>query len=474
MEIHLGRVGRRDLSAEIYRQLRDAILDGTLRPGDRLSPTRELAQSLKVSRTTVTAAYERLLGEGFVTARVGAGTFVSEHVSTACRRDRRRVRGPLRPRPVWSSISLPTAFARTARFEFRTGLPDASLFRFQVWRRLMAREFRSSAVGPGIYGDPAGESRLREAVARHIGISRRVHASADDVTITSGTQQALDVVARVLLGAGDRVAVEDPGYIPARRLFESIGARIQGVGVDREGIVVADLHPRTRVVYVTPSHQYPLGIAMSLQRRFALLDWAERHNAAIVEDDYDSEFRLYDRPIEPLQALDRTARVIYMASFSKTLLPTLRLGFVVTPPALTRAVQTAKYVTDWHTSVPVQRTLASFIDEGELARHIRKAGAVYRERHEFLVDRLARDFDEHLDVITSAAGLHVGVRARTLSVPAVHAAVERAFDAGVAVQELAWFAFEREPLPGLALGFGAIATSRIGEGLRRLRRCFAA
>jgi GntR family transcriptional regulator / MocR family aminotransferase len=323
-----------------------------------------------------------------------------------------------------------------------------------------------------MYADPAGDPRLRDAIARHIGISRGVHASAEDVTITNGTQQALDIVARALLGPGDRVAVEDPGYPPPRWLFESLGARVHGVAVDLEGIVVADLHPRTRLVYVTPSHQYPLGIAMSLRRRLDLLKWVDRYSAAIVEDDYDSEFRFYDRPIEALRALDSTGHVIYVGSFSKTLLPTLRLGFIVTPPPLTKAVQAAKFVTDWHTSLPLQRALASFIDEGEFARHIRKVGAVHRERHELLIDHLARDFGEHLEVIPSAAGLHVSAAARTLSVARLHAVVERAFDGGVAVQELAWFTFECEPWAGLALGYGAIATPRIAEGLRALRRSF--
>jgi GntR family transcriptional regulator/MocR family aminotransferase len=474
MEVHVSLVGRTDLSGEIYRQLRRAILDGRLRPGDPLPPTRELARRLSVSRTTVTVAYDRLWGEGFVTARVGAGTFVSEHAATARQTARRdRADGPLRPRPVWTSIPLSTAFARPAQFDFRTGLPDVSLFPFKTWRRLLMHQLRQAAMSSGSYAHPAGHRGLRAAIARHIGISRGVETSPEDIVITSGTQQALDLLARVLLAPGDRVAVEDPGYMPPRLLFTSLGARVTGIPVDRHGLVVEHLPGDTRLVYVTPSHQYPLGISMTLARRLALLEWAERHNAAVVEDDYDSEFRYGGRPIEPLQTLDTSGRVIYIGSFSKTLLPTLRLGFAVVPPSVRDAVHRAKYVADWHTSLPMQAALASFIEDGGFARHLRRLNATYRARHDLLIDVLMRDFADLLEVIPSAAGLHVAALARTASAEQVGGIVRRASEAGVAVQELALFAFERSAQPGLVLGYGAIPARCIEAGLGRLRSCFA-
>jgi GntR family transcriptional regulator/MocR family aminotransferase len=472
MEFHVSLVGRKDLSGEIYRQLRRAIADGRFQPGNILPPSRELARSLGVSRMTVTVAYERLAGEGFLSARVGAGTYVSKHVASIPRESRKnRPQGMIRPRSLWDSIHLSRAFDEPAEFDFRTGLPEASLFPHAEWRRLIAREMQSEAVSAGVYGHPAGHRGLREAIARHIAVSRAVHAAADDLTITSGAQQALDLVTRALVAPGDRVAVEDPGYLPPRLLFKSLGAQVKGVPVDEQGIVVEALPRQTRVVYVTPSHQYPLGVTMSLPRRLALLEWAARSNAAIIEDDYDTEFRFGARPIEPLQTLDKAGRVIYIGSFSKSLLPTLRLGFVLSPPCCTPALHKAKYVADWHTSMLAQSVLARFIDDGGFARHIRKVGRVYAERHKLLMTILARDFADRLTAVPSVAGLHVTALAHSSSVKKISSAVRNAADLGVRVQELSYFAVDSTPRPGLVIGYGAIPTERIQEGMRRLQRC---
>lgn len=474
MDFHVSLIGRNNLSAEIYRQLRKAILDGRLRPGDKLPPTRELARSLGVSRTTVSVAFDRLAGEGYLTSRVGAGTFVNERAARRSRDATKRVRvaGVLRPRPVWETISLPSLLAGDAEFDFRTGLPDAALFPHQEWNRLTGRQLRADR-SLDRYGHPAGHRELREAIARHIGVSRGLETQADDITITSGTQQAIDVAARALLNPGDVVAVEDPGYAPPRRLFQSLGLRVHGVPVDREGIVVQALPRHARLIYVTPSHQYPLGIPMTLPRRLELLAWAEQNNAAILEDDYDTEFRFGGRPIEPLQTLDAAGRVIYAGSFSKTLLPTLRLGFLVAPASLQDAVHKVKSVTDWHTSLLGQAVLARFIDDGGFARHLRKMSIVYQDRREIILDFMARRLADHLEVLPSAAGIHVTAIAKTANVPQVAAIVRRARDAGVAVHELLSFAVDSAPSPGIVLGYGAIPSARVNEGLRRLLKCFA-
>jgi GntR family transcriptional regulator/MocR family aminotransferase len=471
VEVHVSLLGRGDLAGEIYRQLRGAIVAGRLRAGDVLPPTRELARRLSVSRGTVAVAYDRLGGEGFVTSRVGAGTFVSGRVAPG-EPAVNAAGGVLRPRPIWGQIPVSAVFAAPARYEFRTGLPDASRFPFQTWRRLMAAELRASAVGRGEYGDPAGHPALRGAIARHLGVSRGVTVIAGQVTVTSGTQQACDLIARVLLGPGERVAVEDPGYLPTRRLFQSLGLDVTGVPVDEYGLVIDALPADVRLVYVTPSHQYPLGTAMSLPRRVALLEWADRHDAAIIEDDYDSEFRYGGRPIEPLCTLDTNGRVIYVGSFSKSMLPTLRVGFVIAPAALGGALRAAKYVTDWHSPLPTQAALARFIEEGHLARHIRKMRAVYRRRHDMITEAIAGRLSRHLALIPSAAGLHVSATARTASAAEMTDVARRALAAGVAVQPLATFRITQPPRAGLALGYGAIDADDIDKGLLLLSRAF--
>jgi GntR family transcriptional regulator/MocR family aminotransferase len=381
----------------------------------------------------------------------------------------------LRPRRIWAelnaapALSQPT-FARTARFDFRSGAVDASLFPGEIWRRLLRRQLRADSIGTGSYGAAAGQANLRVAIARQLALSRGVQGSAEDVTVTNGTQQALDLTARVLLEPGDRVAVESPGYAPARLLFASLGLRVQGIPVDAEGLVVGAIPKDTRLVYVTPSHQYPLGVAMSLQRRIALSQWADRHKAAILEDDYDSEFRFRDRPIEPLQTLN-AAQVVYVGSFSKTTLPTLRLGFVLTPPSLTAAVRAAKFVADWHAPLPLQGAMARFLDDGHFARHVRRMRAVYQERHDLLTNILAREFKE-FRLIPTVAGLHVSA-VTDVSERRLDETVARASKSGIAIHPLSRFRASREPVPnGLVFGYGAIAVDRIEQGLRILRRCF--
>ena len=323
-------------------------------------------------------------------------------------------------------------------------------------------------MAAGLYEHPAGNRDLRAAIARHIGISKSVSGSVDDIIVTNGTQQALDIIAP-LLEPGDVVAVEKPGYLPPKRLFRALGARVVGVPVDSDGLVVEALPAEARMVYVTPSHQFPLGMAMSLSRRRALLACAERRNAVVVEDDYDSEFRFSGRPLEPLQTLDTTGRVVYVGTFSKTLLPTLRLAFMVVPPSLREATYKAKFVTDWHTATIAQHALARFIDEGAFARHIRKLSRIYSERHEMLTEGIRSNFGDYLDLVPSSTGLHIAAYARTASLGDIEAIASQAFDLGVAIQS---FPLEGKPQAGIMLGYGAIETAQIAEGLRRLRSCF--
>jgi GntR family transcriptional regulator/MocR family aminotransferase len=474
MEVHVSLVGRKDLSGEIYRQLRRAILDGRLRPGDSLPPSRELARSLSVSRNTVSVAYDRLWGEGFVESRMGSGTFVSGSSPQPTATDEADTTASLRPLPGWETVPLPSVFGPRAEFDFRTGLPDASLFPYEKWRSLLSAAMRFETLERGVYSHPAGYAPLRRAIARHIGISRGVQTVADNVVIANGTQQALDLIARILLRPGDTVAVEDPGYSPPRLLFQSLGLKVVGVPVDEQGLVVEALPDDARLVYVTPSHEWPLGVSTSLARRWALLEWASEHKAAIIEDDYDSEFRFGGRPLEPLQTIDTSGRVIYIGSFSKTLLPVLRLGFIVAPPALGGALQRAKFIMDWHSSLPVQVALAGFIEDGGFARHLRRMRSIYERRHDLIRTVLSRDFEDQLQVIPSSAGLHLTAIARPAYADRIPSIQRAALERGVAIQSLATFTYDVPGRAGIMLGYGAIATDQVEEGLHRLRAAFDA
>ena len=471
MDVQVSLVGRRGLADEIYSQLRSAILEGRLSEGDLLPPTREMARRLSVSRSTVSTAYDRLIGEGFAIGKVGSGTRVAPSIARPAA-FRRPQRASLHARATWEDVSLPTDFWRPAEYDFRTGIPDASMFPYQSWRRLMNRAFRPVAIEDGTYGHPGGHPALREAIARHVGTARGIQADPQDVIVTTGTQQAVDLIARVLVAPGDRVAVEDPGYGPPRRLFRTMGLRVGGVPIDDEGLVVDAIPANTRLLYASPSHQYPLGLTMSLRRRMALAAWADRTGAAIIEDDYDSEFRFGDRPIEPVKTLDRAGRVIFVGSFSKTMLPSLRLGYVIVPRSIGHAVEAAKYLADWHTPTGTQLAMAWFLSSGSFARHLRRMRTAYEARHRRIVDTLRGDFAGLLEVVPSSVGLHLAALATDGSVDRIDVVHDRSTSVGVDFQPLARFSAGDGPQAGMVLGYGAIPLERIDEGLRRLRAAF--
>jgi GntR family transcriptional regulator/MocR family aminotransferase len=357
-------------------------------------------------------------------------------------------------------------------YDFRVGVPDVRLFPHQTWRQFVAHELRPAAMRSATYGDPRGHAGLRAAVARYFGTSRSLRGEADDVLITQGAQQALDLVGRVLVEPGSCVAVEEPGYPPARQLLQSLGARVVGVPVDAEGLDVAAIPDGARLVYVTPSHQFPLGTPMSLGRRTALLAWAEQRGGMVIEDDYDTEFRFEGRPLEPLQSLDRSGRVIYVGSFSKTMLPALRLGFLVAPASLEPALRAAKRLTDRQGETPTQAAMARFIDRGEFARHVRRAAREYARRHHLVVEALHDDFRQWLRPVPSVAGLHVCALLAGGSTVSLDQVVADARNSGVATEVLAGYCGESPAQSGLVIGYGAIAAEDIGEGLRRLADSF--
>jgi GntR family transcriptional regulator/MocR family aminotransferase len=468
-DLHISLVGEGSLAKQVYQQIRAAVVDGRLRPGDPLPSTRRLSHQLGVSRTTVAAAYERLAADGLVSSRPGGETRVSERAPSG-----RRIaisNSPLRPRPIWNDVTgLEEIADPGAQFDFRPGVPDATRFPYATWRSLLLDALRPSAAtnGPSP-GGGGGHPQLCEAIARYLAVARSVRLEADNVLVTNGSQQAIDLVAQVLLGPDDVVAVEKPGRLSPRRAFLAHGSRVVAVPVDEEGLIVDALPDNTRLVHVTPNHQYPLGMTMSRQRRTALLEWAERVNAAILEDDSYAEFRFGGHPLPPpLQSLDRSGRVLYVGSFSRMLLPTLRIGFLVCPQPLQEALRAAKLTTDGQTAWPLQAAMARFINDGLLARHLRHMRRLYAERRQQVRTTLAEELNDHLVLLPSAAGLHFTTTLRNGADDTAITGLARTV--GLAVHPLSMYLPGSMP-PGLLIGYGAITTESIPDGLRHLKAC---
>jgi GntR family transcriptional regulator/MocR family aminotransferase len=473
-ELPLTVPPRGDRLRALHRQLRAAILEGRLQPGLKLPPTRAFAATYGVSRNTAVATYDLLLSEGYLATRRGAGTFVTDVLPKLAERKGPRASSGSNDRRLnafWREQALPGAGTGgpSSSINFAMGVPELSLFPMEVWRRLAARALRAFSRQPLVNDSPHGRATLRAAIAKHVSFARAVACSADDITVTGGSQQAFDLLARILVTPNRTVvAVENPGYPPIRTMLAAAGARIVPVPVDAEGLIVERLPANARVVCVTPSHQFPLGAVMSARRRAALLEFAHTRGAVVIEDDYDAEFRFDDRPLDALQTLDRAESVFYVGTFSKSLFPALRLGFVVAPPWAQRALGVAKRYTDRHSAVVEQDTLAAFINEGHLARYVRKMRAVYGARRRVLLNGLQKDFSAWLTPVPSAAGLHLAALAtRGLDVESL---VERAEQSGVGIRSLRRFELGRAGKAGVAFGYGTLDEARIKEGLTRLRR----
>ena len=435
------------LHRQLYQQIRDAILTGRLKPQTRLPASRQLAKTLGVSRTTVVQSYDQLICEGYLQTKVGAGTFACSQIpddlllvessladsllggdseearfEVDCLRGDRASSKALYQLSAYGDrlLNAPDyAGGDDCSLSFRYGLPDLSLFPAQQWRRLVNRVSATSCGWMDYGSEPMGDRGLRREVAQYIRDVRAVRCSPEQILITSGTQQALSLIGRVLMSKGAAIAFEDPGYLSAKRIFSSLGSDIVPVPVDAEGIrvneagglvdVMGDRAAKPRLVYVTPSHQFPTGVLMSLSRRLALLRWAREHGALIVEDDYDSEFRYSGSPIPALQGLDEEGCVLYVGTFSKVMFPGLRLGYIVLPPALVDVFRRAKWLCDRQCSLVDQAALAEFIRGGYLAQHVRRMRGVYDRRRQLLVESLREILPEAV-VPGDASGLHVLVR----------------------------------------------------------------
>jgi GntR family transcriptional regulator / MocR family aminotransferase len=469
LSIDLPASGSRRVGRELHRQLRAAILGGRLQSGLRLPSTRDLATTLGVSRNTVVTAYDLLLSEGYVRTAGRGGTQVARFLTTKTRDEPASSRPDTRLNTVWRTPFrlIPTGMPDACRYDFTVGLPDAASFPFEVWRRFSARALRKASKTRAEYGDPQGRVALREAIAGHISFARAIACAPNDVVVTAGAQQAFDLLARILVTPGKTtVAVEEPGYPPLRNALDAAGAKIVSVPIDDEGLQVDRVPPTAKIVCVTPSHQFPLGVHLSLARRTTLLEFARARGAVIIEDDYDGEFRYAGKPLDALKTLDRGACVFYVGTFSKSLFPDLRLGFVIAPPWARPALVGVKQVSDWNAPGSAQDALAAFIAEGHLARHVRKMRKLYGERREVLQRSLQRFCGGSLRVVGIGAGLHLAAYLD----PSIRASalIDEAREIGFALDPIQRFAAVDRRADGIVFGYGAIDSKRIGEAVRKL------
>ena len=468
MELHISLEGRRDLGGQLYRQLRQAITAGRLADGQQLPPSRLLAGQLGLSRKTVSDVYDRLAYEQLLVGKVGVGSFVQVPSAAPLPRPGGAPLASRERLTRWEATARPLVQGPRsgfARYAFIGGRATPALFPHDQWRRCVQAALRQERGERGNYGPVAGLPELRAAIAGHAAFTRGIVCTPEQILVTNGAQQALSLLANTLLEAGDTVVVEEPGYPMARQLFEATGARVVGVEVDQEGMLVAQIPDSARLVYATPTHQFPLGMPMSMARRQALLARAGELGAIIIEDDYDSAFRYEGRPTDSLQSMDRHGLVAHVGSFSKTMLPELRIGYVVLPTALVRAVQTVKHLTDWHTPTLMQLALARFIDEGHLQRHIRRCHAVYAGRRERLRHWFGGPLAPWFELVPTAAGFHVAALVRDHVRLDMAELLRRARRADVGLLSIAPFYHGTPRRHGLYLGYGAIDTLDIDAAL---------
>jgi len=469
---------------QVYEAWRQAVLQGRFRRGERVPSTRDLADNLGLSRSTVTQAYEQLIAEGYLVAARGAGTFVCRELPEPLLPERpqpkrtQRAVAPVQWSSWGASVQQPDGIGQralgpalersTAVVSFARWGPDLRQFPVALWRRLLVRHLREPSPAMLDYADSQGHAVLREQIANYVVRSRAARCTPEQVLIVNGSQQGIELSARLLLERGDEVACEDPGYLGTRRTFDAYGARLRGTRVDSEGLVVGELGRKARLVYVTPSHQFPTGVSMSLTRRLELLAWARLNRAVIIEDDYDSEYRYSGPPLPCLQGLSEDVPVIYCGTFSKMMFPGLRIGYLILPAHMLPVFGRAKWISDRHTALLEQAALADFIGEGHLERHVRRMRRIYGQRRAVLCDALSRHFGSAADVQGEAAGMHLLVRFADLRMQ------QRAKGARVQLPPTDCYYLQ----PSCAapahseflLGFAALPEAAIEEGIRRLAK----
>jgi GntR family transcriptional regulator/MocR family aminotransferase len=467
--------------ARICERIRTAIASGALQLNSRLPSSRTLAKDLKVARNTVDWALAQLVADGYVVRRRGAGTFVAERLperdaSPAPRKRKTQAKPVAAPRRLSQrALALkdyPGHYRPAAAIPFTPSLPPIDLFPRAAWNRLLSREAGRSRDDVWAYGASNGLPALREAIAAHASATRATRCSPDQILVVTSTQQAVELAAKVVCDPGERAWVESPGYQPVQHCLRAAGLTVAPVPVDDEGLDVdagRKLDVRARLAYVTPSHQYPLGVEMSPRRRRQLLAWAHEQDAYILEDDYDGDYRYEGRPIASLQGLDDDDRVIYIGSFNKILFSSLRLAYCIAPAPLAAALVDAKHVADGHTALLTQAALAAFITEGHLARHLRRTRAIYDERRLAFLEE-AQGLSKLLELGPATAGMHVAAVFRDASVDDRAVAAECA-RAGVDVHPLTKYGSARS---GLVFGFASASRAATRTGLKVVKRAILA
>ncbi len=481
--ILIDRSGYDPLYCQLYKSLKNMILEGRLVPGQTLPATRLLASELGVSRNTVLLAYDYLLTEGYVQGKAGSGTYVSrslpenalQAVPEAWESE------PLQATPACQLSCRGRSIAGIAiNIEphprkiqpFQNGLPDIREFPFNIWKRLVNRQWQKLANEYLGYSDPRGYWPLRQAISDYLRTARAVNCESKQVIIVSGTQQALDLAARLLLDPGDSVWMEDPGYFGARAAFLAAEAKLIPVPTDEDGLDIEaamSIKPCARMAYVTPSFQFPIGATMSLARRCQLLEWAKESDAWILEDDYDSEYRYIGHPQASLQGLDNQNRVIYLGTFSKVMFPGLRLGYLVVPLDLVDAFASARAIAGRNSPIIEQAALAEFINEGHFARHIRRMRVLYHKRQQMLIEAVAQNgLSNILDLETPEAGMQlIAWLPQTMDDERIS---NLAKESGLTTAPVSTYGMRYKKRPGLILGYTAFRKNEIEEGLERLKR----
>ncbi len=460
------------LYKQLYNYLKEGILCGRFSSGFRLPSTRAFANELKLSRSTVLLSIEQLIAEGYLESYVGKGTFVSQHLPDLKVKTFQQ-----------KQVSLNTAIKLSNRADafissrvydnsstpaFRPGIPETNEFPFKIWRRLLNKHWRKPEAKNLFYGSGAGYLPLRQEISNYLKLARGVKCSAEQVIIVNGSQQALQIASYLLADANDQVWIENPGYTGAQAAFKSAMLKMVPIAIDSEGLSVKTAiskAPKAKFAYVSPSHQYPMGVIMSLARRLELLEWARANNSWILEDDYDSEFRFKGQPLAALQGLDQANSVVYIGSFSKVLFPALRLGYVVVPQAMTDAFVKARLHFDRGSPWINQMVLADFIAEGHFARHIRKMRVIYAQRRELLISLLA-DLLAEFELGSSPAGMHL-----VLYLPANLNDVvvaKKLKENGIEAFPLSNYSLDDSHKMGLVLGYGAVDEHLIISGVKKM------